>query len=77
MVFRGLKEAGNGSPRKLDWRLIVSKGAVVMGLGAVDFGHVVRSLGDWWVVIEPLLDVVLVETEPAGVTGTWQPSLLS
>ena len=55
----------------------MAKGAVVMGLGAVDFGHVVRSLGDWWLVIEPLLDVVLVETEPAGVTGTWQPSLLS
>ena len=73
--FRGLKVAGNGSPRKLDWRLIVAKGAVVMGLGSVDCGYVVQSLGDRRVVIEPLLDVVLAEPESEGV-GTWHPSLL-
>ena len=73
--FRGLKVAGNGSPRKLDWRLIVAKGAVVMGLGSVDCSYVVQSLGDRRVVIEPLLDVVLAEPESEGV-GTWHPSLL-
>ena len=45
-VFRGLKASVIGSPRKLDWCLIVSKGAVVMGLGSVDSSHVVQSLGD-------------------------------
>ena len=46
MVFRGLKEGDFRPPRKLDWHLIVAKGAVVMGLGSVDSGHVVQSLGD-------------------------------
>ena len=51
MVFRGLKVAGNGSPRKLDWRLIVAKGAVVMGLGSVDSGRRGRVLGIGWGVV--------------------------
>ena len=45
-AFSPRKVPVNGSPRKLDWHLIVAKGAVVMGLGAVDSGHVVQSLGD-------------------------------
>ena len=37
---------------------------------------VVAQPVDRRVVIEPLPDVVLAEPEPAGVAGTWQPSLL-